>query len=542
MTTSNLQRQVAVFVSDEEICEALQHQLEGHFPNLKIIACCHTRQEAMKVAFESPTPPPRIFFVDDEILFQIPNFLSRLDSIGSGSNGILILDNPDFDKLRKAIRFGVQDCLLHPFKLEETKDVLERIESRIYHRDRAMPREAVEARRYMFWRNDVRKMTTTHMPMTQVNREYGTHFAEGLFRALFIEMSCKDDAMRVVDNRKLQDCIVDRIGQVLAADCFDILYNRHSNGVSALLNYSVTKRSVATNLIDQLFFDLKKQFWQEEKIDITMAIGRVYPDFAALPEAKQEILDARWARKQLGVGRIINAEELQEQLTGVNISRQIRNDQEMILHYMELLDVSRATHYIRQFYDTYKSVLSNRQLRQFFRETIEFMFRSYSEELKEYGDPEVLRHGYINRESTAQSMDKYIQVILENCKDVMGKVETVVRRQYSQPIRDCLAYISAHHSRDIGLKELAELVHLTPQYLSNRFHKETGQTISAYMKEQKMQLAKNMLKHSEKNVAEIADYLGFQDARYFSKFFKANQHVTPTEYRRIKQASQKNKV
>lgn len=528
---------VSLFLMDEVLCERLRGMLMESAPELAINACRYTAYDAVHVTSESLSPSRRIIFVDDAILFQAPNFLNRLDAGGAKSYCVLILHTPDFDKLQRAMRYGIQDCLLASFDQKELIGVLERIANAIAHRDRAVPLEAAEASRYMFWRNDVRKLATTRPPMTQVNREYGTRFAEGLFRALFVEMSCRDDVMRVVDNRRLQDVISDTITQMLGGDCFDILYNRHSNGVSVLMNFSVSKRSIVTNRIDKLFLELKKRFWEEEKIDITMSIGRVYADFYALAEAKQEILDARWARKQLGEGRIINAEELRVSEMDANLRRQIRNDQEMVLHYMELLDVNRVSHYIEQFYTTYKSVLSSRQLRQFFRALQDFMFHSYGEELKEYGDPEALRHGYINREATAQSMDKYVQIAIENARDVMRKVESVIRRQYSQPIRDCLDYISMQHCRDVTLNDLAELVHLTPQYLSSRFHRETGQTISAYISEQKMRYAKNMLKHSEMNISEIADYLGFEDARYFSKFFKTNQHITPTQYRRIKQAS-----
>ncbi len=35
-----------------------------------------------------------------------------------------------------------------------------------------------------------------------------------------------------------------------------------------------------------------------------------------------------------------------------------------------------------------------------------------------------------------------------------------------------------------------------------------------------MSLAKNMLVHSSKNISEIADYLGFTDMHYFSRFIQ----------------------
>ena len=55
-----------------------------------------------------------------------------------------------------------------------------------------------------------------------------------------------------------------------------------------------------------------------------------------------------------------------------------------------------------------------------------------------------------------------------------------------------------------------------------------------------MSLAKNMLVHSSKNISEIADYLGFTDMHYFSRFFKSQLQMTPSGYRKIEQAKAKN--
>lgn len=85
------------------------------------------------------------------------------------------------------------------------------------------------------------------------------------------------------------------------------------------------------------------------------------------------------------------------------------------------------------------------------------------------------------------------------------------------------------------MEELAEPVHLSPQYLSSLFYKETGQTISGYIHSQKLTPAQSMLAHSTRSIAEIAEYLGFSDPHYFSRFFKARMQITPGEYRRLKQ-------
>ena len=48
-----------------------------------------------------------------------------------------------------------------------------------------------------------------------------------------------------------------------------------------------------------------------------------------------------------------------------------------------------------------------------------------------------------------------------------------------------------------------------------------------------MKKAKEMLRSSDCNINEIADVLGYSDARYFSKTFKKEVGIKPTDYRKI---------
>lgn len=146
-----------------------------------------------------------------------------------------------------------------------------------------------------------------------------------------------------------------------------------------------------------------------------------------------------------------------------------------------------------------------------------------------------LRHSYIARESTASTVEDLRKTTTDSLLDLMDKIELVIQRQYSRPVRDCIAMIASRHCGNISLTEMAEMTHLSPQYLSTLFHEETGQTISAYIQAQKLKLAQNLLMNSTKNISEIAAYLDFNDAHYFSNFFKKNMSITPTAYRKLKQ-------
>ena len=78
---------------------------------------------------------------------------------------------------------------------------------------------------------------------------------------------------------------------------------------------------------------------------------------------------------------------------------------------------------------------------------------------------------------------------------------------------------------------MAQDLFLSRSYLSTKFKKETGMTLSQYIQEQKIEKAKSLLKTTDRSILEIATYLGFSSQGYFQNVFKKLTGMTPKEYR-----------
>jgi ligand-binding sensor protein/AraC-like DNA-binding protein len=104
----------------------------------------------------------------------------------------------------------------------------------------------------------------------------------------------------------------------------------------------------------------------------------------------------------------------------------------------------------------------------------------------------------------------------------------------SSPVYPAVRYISEHRREMVGMKDMAELCHLSPSYFSKLFLKELGENYTDYINRKKVTWAKEALKNSDENVTRIAMSLGYQDTSYFVKVFKRYEGITPTVYRKIK--------
>lgn len=113
--------------------------------------------------------------------------------------------------------------------------------------------------------------------------------------------------------------------------------------------------------------------------------------------------------------------------------------------------------------------------------------------------------------------------------------ETMARQQrkpvHSKQIVKCIDYISQHLHDKITMEELAAYVQLNETYLSKLFKKETGQSVSEFIRDKKVEEARALLRYSEKSSIEIATDLGFSSHSYFISIFKKVTGMTPKEYR-----------
>lgn len=92
-------------------------------------------------------------------------------------------------------------------------------------------------------------------------------------------------------------------------------------------------------------------------------------------------------------------------------------------------------------------------------------------------------------------------------------------------------YIQRNLSTDIGVDDIANHLNISSSYFSHLFKNHYGETFVEYLRKQRMELAKTMLRLTSRSVTEVGALVGYSDRRYFSKVFQRYTGVTPTEYR-----------
>jgi signal transduction histidine kinase/DNA-binding LacI/PurR family transcriptional regulator/AraC-like DNA-binding protein len=135
------------------------------------------------------------------------------------------------------------------------------------------------------------------------------------------------------------------------------------------------------------------------------------------------------------------------------------------------------------------------------------------------GVASVLAKGMFSIEETVA----HIEAALARYRNLGSETQRLVRK--------AMAYIHEHYAEPISLKDVAHSVGISKEYLARCFHQETGITLVTYLNRYRIGQAKARLEAGEQNLTQIALAVGFSSGPYFSRVFRQEVGMAPSEYR-----------
>jgi two-component system response regulator YesN len=99
------------------------------------------------------------------------------------------------------------------------------------------------------------------------------------------------------------------------------------------------------------------------------------------------------------------------------------------------------------------------------------------------------------------------------------------------PIDKGIQFIKLNLDKEITLQEVAEYSGISTSYFSKQFKKEQGQNYIDFLVTLRMEKSKDLLETTKLTIAQIGELTGYHSYRYFTKIFKLQFGITPTQYR-----------
>lgn len=128
------------------------------------------------------------------------------------------------------------------------------------------------------------------------------------------------------------------------------------------------------------------------------------------------------------------------------------------------------------------------------------------------------------------------EVFLNNYWKVINMVADAGEEETSTGngmILNVIEFIRQNYKKEISLSDVADLVGITPEYLSKLFAREMGINFSVFLREFRVSAAKRLLATGNYKIREVAEMVGYKDTKYFNKVFRSITGVSPSDYKKV---------
>lgn len=130
-----------------------------------------------------------------------------------------------------------------------------------------------------------------------------------------------------------------------------------------------------------------------------------------------------------------------------------------------------------------------------------------------------------------QSLDEMIAWFRQRCMDAFAHIQEKSTRSTKKLMGKARDFIAEHFHEAISLELVADHLQISPEYLSREFKKELGENFTDFLLRLRMEKAKFYIREGRYRTYEIANLVGFQNEKYFSKVFKKATGFTPSEFK-----------
>ncbi len=100
-----------------------------------------------------------------------------------------------------------------------------------------------------------------------------------------------------------------------------------------------------------------------------------------------------------------------------------------------------------------------------------------------------------------------------------------------QRVQQASDYIVEHFKEKISVRDVACFCKCSESYLNALFNRYYGKSVSRYITELRLSLARRLLLHSPLSTKEICDACGYSRSNYFCRIFKREHNCSPSAFR-----------
>ncbi|MGI6055580.1 MAG: response regulator [Bilifractor sp.] len=527
-----------VLIADDEprICRLISYFIDWEGLNLALTGTVSNGEEALDLLKKDHVD---ILITD----IRMPgidglSLIQKAQKINPQIQCVIISGYSQFEYAQRAIEYGVREYILKPIDKEKLNTCLKNIaeSKRIAAQETQKEHEKNILKAQQLRKNLIKSMLHNKQQLTiqQVNQLYGFHFHEGIFQAISVRYSLDNisneryETYKALESEILQKWIT-QIQAELNPICHDLELVINGSLIIGCINYDSLKSNAIIQILTK-HSELNDYALLEEGnyyIGLSEATGSFNIN-TKLTDSVHALEQGIYHPNQR-ICQIISKSALSD------MEQVYRNYSLEIKHALDLQDMEKIKSAISKVQNI---MFTNRVSGNCFFHTCMDLYHLFLVSFffqKDIAIKNRLFNENIFREKIylCRSPEDIIHLLIEECETDMKFCINQLESAKQKPICIAKNYIQEHYADPLTLEQVGKQVGFSSGYLSMIFHKETGETFLSYLTDIRIQNAKDMLKTSNKPIEQIARSVGINDTKRFTKLFKKNTHLTPSEYRKL---------
>mgnify|MGYP001039817060 CR=1 FL=1 len=416
---------------------------------------------------------------------------------------VIISAYSDFEYARSALTHGASGYLLKPIENETLRQCL----------DKFVRKNRDEKKEALITGQDI----VTQFIANSIRKEsYSGFVEESMFRKIYHDYQIT--AVRFRDKKPER--------QDFLAEIEEIYGNAFWNEFRFLeMDFDIWALVTVPDQRNSFFWRKLCKLMSEKGYPVSMGVSEAYTQAGKVRAAYREAREAL-KYKIYGEG-IFFAEKLKKESPSVySISKPMENAIQEALQNRNEKGFSSLIRTLFQEIGELGTVKAE-CLEMLYSKIIILFYQAIEENWQE-GEAIERSHAGILRFESLEDMERFLLNIGRNICRMKAKA-----CGNKKEIVDILTdYAMEYYNQDISLKELAEKVlFMNQDYLSHLFAEKKGISFSAFLRQIRMEHARELLEKENFSVTEVALMTGYNDTSQFIRFFKQETGMTPKKYR-----------
>lgn len=459
---------------------------------------------------------------------------------------IVISGHDDFEYVRNTVKYGGLDYILKPIDPEQLREAVNKAVENRRQDDQALlqnQRRAMEMNQIkpVYWDKMFSNLLDDPGYYKKIRdnleQEFGLAGGAGNVRAAILSLEPMPEDIRrkfALNQDLLQYSIINICNEVLSEGKRGFAFRHWNNGsqiVLLLWKDTIAADSVILHINDSIARALggRFQFGLGRPFPFPEGIGTSYREAAGALKARNLLKRDGWIHLPQGTSG--------SSATPLNFSDHEESFRVAIL-------TSQEEHLIAALNRWFEAVhrlesISVEQMEQWYREYNVMKARLAKEFAEDdQGTPFEFEPegGHSFADALGEDGAFSLKLWKDRLTEDMLRLAKLLRKQRQGDrhiIFEIAKYIEQNYGKDITLQDIANRFFLSREYISRKFKLEFKENLSDYLGRIRIEKAKLLLLNPDARISQVAELVGIQDEKYFSKVFKKLTGLSPNEYRKL---------